>query len=110
MSKPQVRVTIETDKVVLKDLTPEQAKELRDILLQMFPVEPKVVREVIHERHPSWYYPWPTHWTISSSNTLTVNSSGGSDGSYASGTLDCSSLATQMDAAGVDYVTISLNR
>ena len=72
-----VRVTIETDHAVLKDLSPEQAKELRDILLQMFPVEKQ---ELVPQ---GWYRPYP-YWnegippspwvvTYGSSNTATIS-------------------------------------
>ena len=78
----KIRVTIETDHAVLKDLSPKQAKELRDILLQMFPLpESKVV---------GWpWYPYPRwevgdytyvsdHWTVTSTDgTYTVSASSG---------------------------------
>lgn len=43
-------------------LTLEQARELRDVLAQTFPVPQSAPTVVIRERRPPTYYPWLTYW------------------------------------------------
>ena len=57
----KVKVTIETDFGTLKNLTPEQVTELRDILLDMCPVEAEEERRYVPWSTPSVYpcYQYP---------------------------------------------------
>jgi len=72
-----IKVTIETEHAILKDLSPEQVKELRDILLQMFPVEREHIPVYPRYRYVPWYEYQPCtgeYWyTTTASDALTIS-------------------------------------
>lgn len=84
MNEQAIRVNVEFRDVVLRDMTLEQVKELRDILLRIVPVQPTVVREKEYVPYgypypvrPFWQWDTTPNWYVttghsSSSNTITL--------------------------------------
>ena len=61
MSKPMMTVNIETEFLTVKNLLPREALELRDILLDLFPLETHAVHTIPDYPYtePFWYSPIP---------------------------------------------------
>lgn len=107
MNNKRITVTIEFRGVAIKDMTPQELRELRDIIDELVGEKVKVVeREVLYPR--PWYVsPYITYgsgtWSVSSGSTLHLENANNST------VTTKTNRVTLGDGPADAHYTISLN-